>query len=69
MKMNLDILNEMKMFNFQGNVTPCHYDEQQNLFCQLKGSKRFILFSPDNFPCLYPYPVHHPNDRQSQVGP
>jgi len=51
----------------QGNVTPCHYDEQHNLFCQIEGAKKFVLFSPDHFPSMYPYPVHHPYDRQSQV--
>jgi len=50
-----------------GNVTPAHYDEQQNFFAQIKGHKRCILFPPDQFDCLYPYPVHHPCDRQSQV--
>lgn len=50
-----------------GNVTPAHYDEQQNFFAQIKGYKRCILFPPDQFECLYPYPVHHPCDRQSQV--
>jgi len=48
-------------------VTPAHYDEQQNFFAQIKGYKRCILFPPDQFECLYPYPVHHPCDRQSQV--
>ncbi|RZF37054.1 hypothetical protein LSTR_LSTR012397 [Laodelphax striatellus] len=51
----------------EGNVTPCHYDEQENLFAQIRGYKRCILFSPDQFECLYPYPVYHPHDRQSQV--
>jgi len=52
---------------FLGNITPVHYDEQENLFSQLCGFKRFILFSPDQFECLYPHPVAHPCDRQSQV--
>lgn len=51
----------------EGNVTPCHYDEQQNFFAQIWGHKRCILFSPDQFECLYPHPVHHPHDRQSMV--
>ncbi|KAJ8319116.1 hypothetical protein KUTeg_004207 [Tegillarca granosa] len=50
-----------------GNITPVHYDEQENLFSQLKGHKRFIMFPPSQFDCLYPYPVYHPCDRQSQV--
>jgi hypoxia-inducible factor 1-alpha inhibitor (HIF hydroxylase) len=50
-----------------GNITPCHYDEQHNYFCQVMGEKRCLLFSPANFPKLYPFPVAHPCDRQSQV--
>ncbi|EGD72167.1 hypothetical protein PTSG_00189 [Salpingoeca rosetta] len=48
-------------------VTPCHYDEQENFFAQVRGTKRVILFHPDNFRCLYPYRYGHPCDRQSQV--
>lgn len=51
----------------EGNVTPCHYDEQQNFFAQIHGYKRFLLFPPEQFECLYPHPVYHPHDRQSQV--
>ena len=51
-----------------GNITPAHYDEQENFFAQIKGYKRFVLFHPDQFENLYPYPVHHPHDRQSQVS-
>ncbi|XP_064457998.1 hypoxia-inducible factor 1-alpha inhibitor-like [Ornithodoros turicata] len=51
----------------EGNITPAHYDEQQNLFGQLVGQKRFLLFAPEQFECLYPHPVWHPHDRQSQV--
>eukprot|EP00731_Ephydatia_muelleri_P017565 Em0010g663a len=50
-----------------GNITPCHFDEQHNFFNQVYGEKRCILFSPENFHRLYPYPVSHPCDRQSQV--
>ena len=51
-----------------GVITPAHYDEQENLFAQIQGYKRFLLFDPSQFECLYPYPVHHPHDRQSQVS-
>ncbi|CAG0914784.1 unnamed protein product [Notodromas monacha] len=51
----------------EGNVTPVHYDEQENFFAQVEGFKRCILFPPETFECLYPYPVFHPHDRQSQV--
>eukprot|EP00697_Spironema_sp_BW2_P000579 gnl/Spiro4/10770_TR5738_c0_g1_i1.p1 gnl/Spiro4/10770_TR5738_c0_g1~~gnl/Spiro4/10770_TR5738_c0_g1_i1.p1 ORF type:complete len:246 (+),score=21.84 gnl/Spiro4/10770_TR5738_c0_g1_i1:58-795(+) len=49
------------------SVTPCHYDLQHNLFAQIRGRKRVLLFSPSNFSALYPFPVFHPCDRQSQV--
>jgi len=55
-------------FLFSGNVTPVHYDEQENFFAQIQGRKRFLLFHPDQYENLYPYPVHHPHDRQSQVS-
>lgn len=51
-----------------GNVTPCHYDEQENFFAQVGGYKRVILFPPNQFDCLYPYPVYHPHDRQCQAS-
>lgn len=37
------------------------------LIPQVMGEKRCLLFSPANFSRLYPYPVAHPCDRQSQV--
>ncbi|XP_067927867.1 hypoxia-inducible factor 1-alpha inhibitor-like [Watersipora subatra] len=51
----------------EGNITPVHYDEQQNFFAQISGKKKCTLFPPENFESFYPYPVHHPHDRQSQV--
>ncbi|CAK9098561.1 Hypoxia-inducible factor 1-alpha inhibitor (Factor inhibiting HIF-1) (FIH-1) (Hypoxia-inducible factor asparagine hydroxylase) [Durusdinium trenchii] len=47
--------------------SPCHYDPQDNMFLQVTGYKRVILFHPRHFGCLYPWPVHHPQDRQSRV--
>uniref|UniRef100_A0A8C9WTL0 Hypoxia-inducible factor 1-alpha inhibitor n=1 Tax=Scleropages formosus TaxID=113540 RepID=A0A8C9WTL0_SCLFO len=61
------LTSNLLLIGMEGNVTPAHYDEQQNFFAQIKGYKRCILFPPDQFDCLYPYPVHHPCDRQSQV--
>ncbi|KXJ20689.1 hypoxia-inducible factor 1-alpha inhibitor [Exaiptasia diaphana] len=49
-------------------VTPAHYDILENFFVQIAGYKRVILFRPDYFKSLYPFPVGHPHDRQSQVN-
>lgn len=51
----------------QGGFSPCHYDPQDNLFVQVRGWKRVLLFHPKYFGCLYAWPVHHPQDRQSRV--
>nr|CAD7588920.1 unnamed protein product [Timema genevievae] len=59
--------SNLLLIALEGNVTPCHYDEQQNLFAQIRGHKRCVLFPPEQFECFYPYPVFHPHDRQSQV--
>ncbi|XP_078659529.1 hypoxia-inducible factor 1-alpha inhibitor-like [Branchiostoma floridae x Branchiostoma belcheri] len=67
-KQNWGLLtSNLLLIGMAGNVTPVHYDEQQNFFAQVKGYKRCILFAPEQIECLYPYPVHHPCDRQSQV--
>jgi hypoxia-inducible factor 1-alpha inhibitor (HIF hydroxylase) len=51
----------------RGVVTPGHFDEAHNFFSQIRGRKRFNLFSPIFFPSMYPFPFHHPADRQSRV--
>jgi len=50
-----------------GAITPCHFDEQQNLFAQIYGRKRVRLFSPEAWRRLYPYPLNHACDRQTRV--
>lgn len=62
-----NLTNNLLLVGQPGNITPVHYDEQENLFAQVHGYKRVMLFHPKFFQCLYPYPVHHPCDRQSQV--
>lgn len=60
--------SNLLLVGMEGNITSVHYDEQQNFFAQVRGHKRCVLFSPDQFKSLYPFPVHHPHDRQSQVN-
>merc|ERR1719215_1514639 len=50
-----------------GTLYHCHYDLQPNLHVQLTGRKRFIIFPPEDWRYLYPFPVHHDLDRRSQV--
>merc|ERR1712217_936621 len=51
-----------------GTLYHCHYDLQPNIHVQLSGRKRFIIFPPEDWPYLYPFPVHHDLDRRSQVN-
>jgi len=60
------IKNNTLWVGMEGVVTPCHFDEAFNFFAQIYGKKKFILFSPEHFPNLYPFPYHHPCDRQCQ---
>lgn len=39
----------------QGTVSPMHYDPKHNLLCQVFGSKRIILASPNDTDNLYPH--------------
>lgn len=61
------LTSNLLLVGMEGNVTPTHYDEQENFFAQISGYKHCVLFPPDQFQGLYPYPVSHPCDRQSQV--
>lgn len=46
----------------------CLEDQSANLFVQLKGAKRFILFPPlVGAAALRPYPIVHPRDRCAQL--
>ena len=49
-------------------IAHCHYDGYHNFYAQLYGRKKFTLFSPSNWPGLYPYPFLHPSHAQAQVN-
>jgi hypoxia-inducible factor 1-alpha inhibitor (HIF hydroxylase) len=51
----------------RGAVTPAHYDEQENVFAQIHGRKHIRLFPPEEFARMFPFPLDHPGDRQSQL--
>lgn len=44
-----------------------HYDQNANLYLQLRGAKRWLLFCPQHGHLLYPYPKGHPLDRKARV--
>lgn len=48
-------------------MTPCHYDKSDNFLMQVLGTKRVLLFPPDESFRLYPYPVGHPLDTFAMV--
>ena len=51
----------------KGSWTPAHYDNLHNVFCQVSGRKRLKLYAPEHFNALYPFPMGHASDRQTQV--
>jgi hypothetical protein len=56
-------------FGTEGNLTPLHYDMANNLFAQLRGRKRFLLFHPQDAPRLYPRPADSRHHNLSQLDP
>lgn len=54
-------------FAGEGNITPMHYDLVHNLYAQVIGRKRFILFAPEQTSLLYPFPKTSPIAHFSRV--
>ena len=46
--------NNLWLGGHAGSVSPCHYDPFNNLLVQIYGSKRVLLFDPQNSAGLYP---------------
>ena len=51
----------------EGARSILHFDQYDNLFVQISGTKTFILYDPQQTKHLYAYPIHHPLDTRSQV--
>lgn len=62
-----ELTRNLLLYGSSGYVTPLHFDEQENIFCQLYGRKRARLLSPAYWHTVYPFPKGHPCDRQCQV--
>lgn len=65
-RMGYPLLKVMQLFvSTAPALSYCHFDEQPNLFCQIHGSKRWLLFDPaDN---LVPYGPTHTLARRSSL--
>ena len=50
-------------------TTPLHFDALSNMFAQLQGKKRVLLYPTSQTFCLYPFPVGHPRDNFAMVDP
>jgi len=48
-------------------LTPLHYDRHHNVFLQLHGAKRFLLFEAAESPKLYGFPTLHALDPLSRL--
>eukprot|EP00434_Breviolum_minutum_P010022 symbB.v1.2.008839.t1/scaffold550.1/size188255/3 len=49
------------------SLSPVHYDQYDNIYLQVQGEKRFLLFDPRCAEGLYPFPVSHPYDEYGMV--
>lgn len=52
-----------------GNTSPLHFDYYNNFFIQLFGKKKFWLYSPADFYCLYPNSWNSMAPHLSKVDP
>lgn len=50
------------------NITPLHHDTQSNILTQVKGRKKFTLFSPSESRTLYPFPFSSKSYTLSPVN-
>ena len=50
-----------------GVASPLHFDAAHNVYAQLRGRKRFVLFPADVSDDLYVFPRLHPSTRQSRL--
>lgn len=56
-------------FGTEGNLSPLHYDMANNLFGQLQGRKRFLLFHPDDSDRVYPRDARARHHNLGQADP
>lgn len=52
----------------QGTITPAHFDVADNLLCQIRGTKKILLWPPGDYPHLYVNPTGARYERNSNLG-
>jgi hypothetical protein len=52
----------------QGTITPAHFDVADNLLGLVRGHKRVLLWSADDYPHLYVNPTAARHERNSRMG-
>jgi len=62
-----ELLQSQIFIGCKNALTPCHMDCVHNVYTQVRGWKRFLLFDPGYNECLYRYPTGHPLDRSARV--
>lgn len=60
--------SNLLLMGMKNSKTPVHFDERQNIFCQVRGRKRVCIYPPSDMDYLYSFPYGHPCDRQSMVN-
>jgi len=50
-----------------GATTGLHYDYSHNMFAQISGCKRFLVYKPSQIASSKMHPLLHPRNRQSQL--
>ena len=50
----------------RGPTANTHYDAQINFVAQVVGTKRWVVFGPEQWPDMHVHPFFHPRFRQSQ---
>jgi hypothetical protein len=52
----------------KGSTSQLHWDSANNVYFQVFGKKRFLLFPSEEWRNIYLFPRISPNSRQSQIG-
>lgn len=52
----------------KGNITPTHFDRAHGVLCQIRGTKRVIMFAPEDTANIYPFASHRSDAHAARVN-